>query len=85
LQRSTVSPYLNLYRNDGSRLPNYQTLVRPQLQQQAVNQFQQQEIDRLQTKVARGDERQSLMPKTGHPSRFHYYSHFYARRGPVAK
>ena len=35
----TVSPYLNLTRNNnGSGLPNYYALVRPQLNQQAINQ-----------------------------------------------
>lgn len=37
----TVSPYLNLLRNNvGGGLPNYYSLVRPQLQQQAFNRQQ---------------------------------------------
>ena len=49
-QTPTVSPYLNLFqnRNGGgqfnSALPNYYSLVRPQLQQQQTNQIQQQII-----------------------------------------
>lgn len=35
--RPTVSPYLNLYRNNTGPLPNYYSLVRPQLNQQAFN------------------------------------------------
>jgi len=39
--RPTVSPYLNLLRNDNaSGVPNYYGLVRPQLQQQAINRQQ---------------------------------------------
>jgi hypothetical protein len=39
----TVSPYLNLLRREeGDGLPNYYSLVRPQLQQQAFNNQQQQ-------------------------------------------
>lgn len=32
-QRPTVSPYLNLLRNDDAGVPNYYSLVRPQLDQ----------------------------------------------------
>jgi hypothetical protein len=41
--RPTVSPYLNLFRNDFNNraLPNYQALVRPLQLQQQVNQQQQ--------------------------------------------
>jgi hypothetical protein len=42
--RPTVSPYLNLFRNDGfdnRALPNYQALVRPLQQQYETNQMQQ--------------------------------------------
>ncbi len=38
--RPTISPYLNLFRNNTGPLPNYYSLVRPQLQQQAFNQQQ---------------------------------------------
>ena len=36
--RPTVSPYLNLFRNNTGPLPNYYSLVRPQLYQQSFNQ-----------------------------------------------
>jgi hypothetical protein len=41
--RPTVSPYLNLFRNDFNNgpLPNYQALVRPLQQQYETNQIQQ--------------------------------------------
>jgi hypothetical protein len=45
--RSPVSPYLNLLRRDTGPVPNYHTLVRPQLQQQAINR-QQRAINRQQ-------------------------------------
>ena len=47
----TVSPYLNLFREDfdGGGDFNYQTLVRPQLQQQQYNQqFQRQNLELAQ-------------------------------------
>lgn len=33
----TISPYLNLFRFNNGPLPNYYSLVRPQLQQQVIN------------------------------------------------
>jgi hypothetical protein len=35
--RPTVSPYMNLFRNNVGPLPNYYSLVRPQINQLAVN------------------------------------------------
>jgi len=35
--RPTVSPYMNLFRNNTGPLPNYYSLVRPQIQQEAFN------------------------------------------------
>jgi hypothetical protein len=52
----TVSPYLNLLNRQGA-LPNYQTLVRPQLQteqQFARQQGQIQQLKRQQTSLAAG-------------------------------
>src|SRR5690349_17683143 len=55
----TVSPYLNLTRFDNGGIPNYYSLVRPQLQQQRFNSraqqtvnFQEQQINALQSQVA---------------------------------
>ena len=44
-----VSPYLNMYRgnSDSNNLPNYFTLVRPQLQQQEANRQQAAELQKL--------------------------------------
>lgn len=48
----TVSPYLNLFREDfDESIPNYHAFVRPQLQQQRANRRQQAEIERLERQV----------------------------------
>lgn len=83
----TVSPYLNLFRDDfdGGGDFNYQTLVRPQFQQLATNQqFQRQNTEisaRVQAISAMsafrnpaGSEQQY---PTGHQTAFGYYSRFY--------
>ena len=82
----TISPYLNLFREDldGISDLNYQTLVRPQLQQQEINQNlqrQQQEISgRVQQLVAQPafnpQGSQSQFP-TGHQTLFRNHSHYY--------
>jgi len=87
----TVSPYLNLFREDLSDAGdlNYQTLVRPQLDQQRINaQVQRQNTElsrRVQSISARSDYgnprgSESQYP-TGHPTTFGYYSHFYPSAG----
>lgn len=82
IQRPTVSPYLNLYRNDLRGVATYQTLVRPQLQQQAINEVQQSEISQLRSQLSteRSERMLSTLPQTGHPSYFRQYSHYYSRK-----
>lgn len=85
-----VSPYLNLFRNgfDGD-FDNYNTLVRPQLQQQAINtQFQQQQqmlSRQYQQLTARPSFNpqgsQSQMP-TGHTTTFNNLSRYYPMAQP---
>jgi hypothetical protein len=86
-RRPTVSPYMNLFRegfNTNQDALNYQTLVRPQIRQQRVNeQVQRQESalnQRLQSIAAQpaynAAGSRNLIP-TGSPSTFRYYSHFY--------
>lgn len=83
----TVSPYLNLFREDfdGGGDFNYQTLVRPQFQQLATNQqFQRQNTElsqRVQAISAQsafqnpaGSEQQY---PTGHQTAFGYYGRYY--------
>jgi hypothetical protein len=82
----TTSPYLNLFREDfdGSSDFNYNTLVRPMLQQQQFNQqIQRQGSDlsrRLQAMASQGafnpQGSQELIP-TGHRTTYRYFSHFY--------
>jgi len=78
----TVSPYLNLFRNDFDKgsLPNYFLYVRPLEQQNRVNQQQRQllqrqnqEIGQLQANVEQLDRRQAegpLIAPTGSGSWF---------------
>lgn len=79
--RPTVSPYINLLRNDTGGVPNYYSFVRPQLDQQAVNRrnaatFQNQGIAvmKLETLAAGGTNR-----PTGSAATFRNYSHYYPR------
>lgn len=81
----TVSPYLNLFRDEqGSELPNYYTFVRPQLQQQATNRAQQAELMRLRRQVQTmplGNQATAMqnapVSATGHGTRYLNTSHFY--------
>lgn len=83
--RPTVSPYLNLLQSGGGalNLPQYQTLVRPFLEQQSINernalnsQAVRRQINSLQSQV----NRNQFAPgrATGHPTRYMNYSHFYS-------
>jgi hypothetical protein len=83
----TVSPYLNLFRDDfdGGGDFNYQTLVRPQFQQMATNQqFQRQNTElsqRVQSISAQGAYQNPAGAEnqypTGHQTSFGYYGSFY--------
>jgi hypothetical protein len=86
----TVSPYLNLFREDldGQSDLNYQTLVRPQLQQQATNERIQREAlelnARLQAISAQADFNPAgsrTQPPTGHQTVFMYFGHYYPALG----
>ncbi len=85
----TISPYLNLLRQDTGPVPNYYSLVRPQLQQQAVNDQQQgfnqrqQQTNLLQqqeiTAVNKGlvELRPAPIRATGTAGGFMNRSHYY--------
>ena len=85
-QRPTVSPYLNLLRNDNGPVPNYYSLVRPQLNQQAfdrqigsVARLQSLSIQRLED-VAQMQTTRS----TGTGSVYRNLSHFYPAKRTAA-
>jgi hypothetical protein len=89
----TVSPYLNLFQNrkglSNRAVPNYYSLVRPQLQQQRENHTQQtliqqqdNTIQQLQANVQTLQERQDgPAVVTGHGSWFLNTSGYYANAG----
>jgi hypothetical protein len=87
----TVSPWMNMFRDDlsGADALNYQTLVRPMLNQQQVNhQLERQNIE-LGQRVQAMSARNAYNPQgsdqiypTGHPTVFMVYGHYYpAPRG----
>lgn len=90
-RRPTVSPYLNLFNesfDEGGTDLNYQTLVRPQLQQQRINSQLQRQTQALNQRLQdiaaqpayspRGSTRQA---PTGHSTFFRVYSHYYPTAG----
>lgn len=80
----TVSPYLNLYREekDTEGAPNYFAFVRPQLQQLDENRMQQREITQLrgqlQGTIATPGYQTATVPGTGTPARFMDTAQFYS-------
>jgi hypothetical protein len=85
LNRPTVSPYLNLLQPQGNGLPNYQTLVKPAIDQRRRDQETQRQIYQLQSSVAANTAREtrgeSTFRPTGHTTTFFYHSHFYPALG----
>ncbi len=87
----TVSPYMNLFREDfgGASDLNYQTLVRPQLNQmQANQQFQRANTDLSQRVQAisaqsafRNPAGSETVTPTGHQTTFGFYGRFYPGMG----
>ena len=82
--RPTVSPYLNLLREDGIGLPTYHTLVRPSLEQRSTNQRQAMAIrqvqDQFNSVVASqqsGRGRSTGIRPTGHATQFMNFLHYY--------
>jgi hypothetical protein len=81
----TVSPYMNLYREEElDTAPNYYSFVRPQLDQLEQNDRQQQELTRLNRQVQRMSYGTSAAgtapagtPSTGHRVRFGDTAQFY--------
>lgn len=82
LNRPAVSPYLNLVNNTQNGITNYQSLVKPLVQQQATNRRQGTAINQLQKQVAAsrptsGAQGSDALRPTGHHSTYQNYSHFY--------
>jgi hypothetical protein len=83
----TVSPYVNLGRNDSDLgLPTYQTLVQPFVQQREFNQRQQHDMQRVnqQFQSVRSQlevqQTQTQLRPTGHGVYFNNLSHYYPGR-----
>lgn len=51
-QPPPVSPYINLLRTDQNRIVTYQGIIRPQIYDNRYRQFQQNQIDRLNSNLA---------------------------------
>lgn len=74
----TISPYLNLLRDDSEdALPSYFSLVRPQIQQQQINRQQELQLNRLSTDFQQLQQQLAIPPTgdpvlrpTGHPVQF---------------
>lgn len=85
-ERPTVSPYLNLYREDvGNAAPNYYAFVRPQIQQQRFAQNQQyalrnmtRQLQAASTQAGNMYGRNAGVPVTGHSTRFMNHGGYYS-------
>ncbi len=75
----TVSPYLNLLNNDAFGTTNYQSLVRPLVQQGNAINRQGGQLNRLQQQVTsqRAAGGGYAPSATGHVTFFMNYSHYY--------
>ena len=87
-QSPTTSPYLNLLNRQNGGQPTYQSLVKPQLQQQQDFAKQQQQIQHLarqQNKLTSGGLTQAArgistdIRQTGHLTANMDYLHYYPR------
>ena len=83
LDRPTVSPYLNLLRTESEfALPNYHTLVRPEVEHRQASAQQALALRQLQSRVTHmqgqlSGQRDNSQFSTGHPTRFMTYLHYY--------
>jgi hypothetical protein len=77
---TTVSPYLNLFRDDNrdtESIPSYFAFVRPQLEQQDMLAKQQRELDRLGRQLQRRPTSAAAYQSTGGPARYMDTAQFY--------
>jgi hypothetical protein len=86
MSRPTVSPYLNLLRPNGGPLPNYYSLVRPEIEARAGINRNAQSLNNLQSQV-RGLEQnqrslgQNEIRTTGHSTFFMNTQNFFPQQG----
>jgi hypothetical protein len=73
----TVSPYLNLIGGNNLGVTNYQSLVKPLIEQGNAIQRQGNSLSNLQRQVNAQPGRVGGGSGTGHASFFMNYSHFY--------
>lgn len=81
---TTISPYLNLFREERAEsIPNYHAFVRPQQQQMEQNRAQQLQTQRLQRQVQQAMYQAPATgggaPGTGHATRFGNTGGYYQR------
>jgi len=81
-RRPAVSPYMNLVNNAQSGATNYQSLVRPQIEQSSVNSRQRAAITQLGRQAATNRPQSSSqgnrqLRSTGHTTHFNDTSRFY--------
>ena len=91
-RRSTTSPYLNLLRNDTGPLPNYYSLVRPQLDQRSFDnriasqtRMQGLAVQQLAIQQLSGASGRGIAAPTGSGSVFGNRSHYYRARRPFQR
>lgn len=80
--RPTISPYLNLLRRDAGPIPNYYTLVRPQLNQIDINQRQRVTNQQQQGQISANarnitELKESGAAATGTASVYRNFGHYY--------
>jgi hypothetical protein len=74
----TLSPYLNLYREESRGLiPNYHTFVRPMQQQHEANQRQSSQLHQLQRQVRQTSYSTPTSGRSG-PARYGDTAHYYS-------
>lgn len=85
----TVSPYLGLFNTGiiGDEIDNYNTFVRPQIQQQQFNNQVQRQAAAINARFQQLSAQPAFNPQgsqrimgTGHQTTFGYYSRFYPTR-----
>ncbi|HEY4311586.1 MAG TPA: hypothetical protein VGN12_19220 [Pirellulales bacterium] len=83
--RPRVSPYMNLVNNPQGAATNYQSLVRPQLEQQGVNRSNRAAIGQLQRSAAPTRSQSTAQGNqklrgTGHPTTFNDTSRYFPKQ-----